>query len=156
METVSALLAFCAGNSPVTGEFPAQSQWCRPLMLSLICAWINGWVNNGEAGDLRRHHAHYDVIVMLEIWKALLRDCCRAVCQISKTCPFRNPILETFGAYNNTSYRILKKIQAWDHFTWPTQPTSSYQLINRLIEGLFNGTDFQSPTNGNIYSVTLP
>ena len=29
-----------------------------------ICAWINGWVNNGEAGDLRRHRAHYDVIVM--------------------------------------------------------------------------------------------
>ena len=26
--------------------------------------WINGWVNNREAGDLRRHHAHYDVIVM--------------------------------------------------------------------------------------------
>ena len=30
----------------------------------LICAWINLWVNNREAGDLRRHHAHYDVIVM--------------------------------------------------------------------------------------------
>ena len=26
--------------------------------------WINGWVNNGEAGDLRRHRARYDVIVM--------------------------------------------------------------------------------------------
>ena len=25
-----------------------------------------GWVNNGEAGDLRRHRAHYDVIVMGE------------------------------------------------------------------------------------------
>ena len=32
---------------------------------SLICAWINRWVNNGEAGDLRRYRAHYDVIVML-------------------------------------------------------------------------------------------
>ena len=30
-------------------------------MFSLICAWINGWVNKGEAGDLRRHRAHYDV-----------------------------------------------------------------------------------------------
>ena len=27
--------------------------------------WINGWVNNREAGDLRRHRAHYDVAVML-------------------------------------------------------------------------------------------
>ena len=28
-------------------------------------SWINGWVSNGEAGDLRRHCAHYDVIVMV-------------------------------------------------------------------------------------------
>ena len=35
-------------------------------MFSLICVWINGWVNNREAGDLRRYRAHYDVIVMSE------------------------------------------------------------------------------------------
>ena len=34
-------------------------------MFSLICALINGWVNNREAGDLRRQRTHYDVIVML-------------------------------------------------------------------------------------------
>ena len=34
-------------------------------MFPLICAWINGWVNNREAGDLRRHLVHYDVIVMI-------------------------------------------------------------------------------------------
>ena len=34
-------------------------------MFSLICAWINGWVNDREAGDFRRHRAHYNVIVML-------------------------------------------------------------------------------------------
>ena len=33
-------------------------------MFSLICAWLNGWINKREAGDLRRHRAHYDVIVM--------------------------------------------------------------------------------------------
>ena len=43
---------------------PHKGQWRRALMLSLICAWINGWVNNGETGDLRHHHAHYDVVVM--------------------------------------------------------------------------------------------
>ena len=37
--------SLCAGNSPV-------------------CAWINDWVNNREAVDLRRHRAHYDVTVM--------------------------------------------------------------------------------------------
>ena len=34
-------------------------------MFSLICVWINDWVNNREAGDLRRHRGHYDVTVML-------------------------------------------------------------------------------------------
>ena len=38
METFSALLALCAGNSPVTGEFPHEGQWRRVLMFSLICA----------------------------------------------------------------------------------------------------------------------
>ena len=33
-------------------------------MFSLICIWINGWVNNHEAGALRRHRGQYDVNVM--------------------------------------------------------------------------------------------
>ena len=61
METFSALLALCAGNSPVS---PHKGQWRGALMLSLICAWLNGWVNTREAGDLRRYRTHYDVIVM--------------------------------------------------------------------------------------------
>ena len=60
METFSALLALCVRNSPITG-----GQWRGALMFSLICAWIKDWVNNREAGDLKRHCAHYDVIVML-------------------------------------------------------------------------------------------
>ena len=52
-----------AGRAPVNSPFKSQ---CRgALMFPLICAWINGWVNNGEAGDLRRHCAHYDVTVIL-------------------------------------------------------------------------------------------
>ena len=62
---ISALLALCVGNSPVTGEFPSQSQSRGALMFSLICAWTNGWVNTRNADDLRRHRAHYDVTVMM-------------------------------------------------------------------------------------------
>ena len=60
-------------RSPV--NFPHKGQWRGALMFSLIYTWINDWVNNREAGDLRRQHGHYDVIVMLfvsgvcrEIW----------------------------------------------------------------------------------------
>ena len=65
METFSALLALCAGNSPVPVNSPHRGQWRGALMFSLICAWINDWVNNREAGDLRRHRCHHDVSVML-------------------------------------------------------------------------------------------
>ena len=43
---------------------PHKGQWRGALMFSFICVWINGWVNNREAGDLRRYRAHYDVSVM--------------------------------------------------------------------------------------------
>ena len=49
-------------RSPVNS--PHKGQWRGALMFSLICARIYGWVNNGEAGDLRRHRAHYVVTVM--------------------------------------------------------------------------------------------
>ena len=48
-------------RSPVNS--PHKGQWRGALMFSLICVWINDWVNNGEAGDLRRYRAHYDVTV---------------------------------------------------------------------------------------------
>ena len=54
--------------SPVNS--PHKSQWRGALMFSLICVWINDWVNNGEAGDLRRYRIHYAVTVML--WKYIL------------------------------------------------------------------------------------
>ena len=47
----------------VTGSL-FKGQWSGALMFSLICAWIKDWINNCEAGDLRHHRAHYDVIVM--------------------------------------------------------------------------------------------
>ena len=64
METFSTLLALCAGNSPGPVNYSHKSQWRGTLMFSLICAQINAWVNNREAGDLRRHRGHYDVNVM--------------------------------------------------------------------------------------------
>ena len=67
MTSFSALLAICEGTSPVPGEFPKQGPVTRSFDVFFDLR-INGWVNTGEAGDLRRHRAHYDVIV---IWKKL-------------------------------------------------------------------------------------
>ena len=64
METFTALLAICAGKSPVPVSSLHKGQWRGALMFSLICARINGWVNDREAGDLRCHRALYDVIMI--------------------------------------------------------------------------------------------
>ena len=50
-------------RSPVNSTH--KGKWRGCLMFSFVCTWINGWVNDRGAGDLRRYHAHYDVIVML-------------------------------------------------------------------------------------------
>ena len=63
METFSALLAICAGNSPVPSEFPAQKPVTRTFDFFYL-RWMNGWVNNGEAGDLRRRRTYYDVTII--------------------------------------------------------------------------------------------
>ena len=61
-------------RSPVNS--PHKGQWCGALIFSLICSWINDWVNNREAGDLRCHHPHYDITVMMidEALKATVKS----------------------------------------------------------------------------------
>ena len=64
METFSALLAICAVNSPVPGEFPAQ----RPVTQSFDLFFdlrLNKRLSKQSWGWwLKRNQAHYDVIVM--------------------------------------------------------------------------------------------
>ena len=71
------ILATCRKNVSNTGPWPFvrginrwpvnsphKGQRRGALMFSLICARINGWANNREAGDLRRYRAHYGATVM--------------------------------------------------------------------------------------------
>ena len=116
METFSALLAICAGihRSPVNS--PYKSQWRGALIFSLICAWINGWVNSREPVDLRRHCAHYDVIIMYlngckrHHYKsnhvfACNRHSCQGTCQISKRCRNLN--------YHTHDLNTLRDLTIW-------------------------------------------
>ena len=64
METFSALLTICAGNSPAPGEFPAQRPLARSFDVFFDLRLNNRLSKTSEAGDLRRHHPHYGVIVM--------------------------------------------------------------------------------------------
>ena len=69
-------------RSPVTS--PHKGQRRGTLIFSLICVWINGWVNTREAGDLRRYRAHYDVTVMYLIWGCFSRTG-EVICQRSNS-----------------------------------------------------------------------
>ena len=65
METLPRYQPFVRGIHRLPMNSPHKGQWRRALMFCLICAWTNGWVNNRDVGDLRRHRAHYDVTVMI-------------------------------------------------------------------------------------------
>ena len=87
------------GNSPVPVNFSHKGQWRRALMFSLISVWINGWVNNREAGDLRRHRGHYDASIMScsPIKFLRLNEIVRSV--LNNTCDRReHAIFWLFGA----------------------------------------------------------
>ena len=51
----------------VTGEFPAQRPVTRSFDVFFDLRLNKRWVNNREAGDLRRHRIHHDVIVMPQL-----------------------------------------------------------------------------------------
>ena len=86
---------------------PHKGQWRRALMFSLICAWINGWVNNREAGDPGRHRAYYDVTVMGQCNTYILKSMYE--CGIGSNLKYycindRYPLLDTFIALSNLTH----------------------------------------------------
>ena len=85
---------------------PSQTQWRRALMFSLIFSWITGWVYNGEAGGLRSHRAHHDVIVMHQHLNDLT---CFTVTTNCWSWPF---FLSSVRLFNHTSIIL--------HLTFPT------------------------------------
>ena len=123
METFSALLALCVGIHRTPVNSPHKDQWRGALMFSLILAWINSWVNNREAGDLRCHWTHYDVTVMyyddLQIDNVFVltqvrhNDVHRQKCIIGlydKSCLIR----PQHSTYYNTLMSGLKNIQVYE------------------------------------------
>ena len=154
METFYALLAICAGNSPVPVNSPNKGQWRETLMFSLICVWINGWVNNLKAGDLRRYHAHYDVIVML--WIAFTRS-------VANIAANEMDIIRVGYHFPHARVIIAKSIvtssqalhnQLWRHQQHTTRPSEVqyqwvkiYTKINTKITLSWTHKEFTTPTH---------
>ena len=103
-------------------------------MFSLICAWINGWVNNREGGDLRRHRAHYVVTFMYEIeqfvpfhitpsisWRAAIRCTLKPSNRFIRSCCLKRKFCRLH--VHSSSNRIMST------FSLPWQPLSFLPLM---------------------------
>ena len=143
------------GGSPVNS--PQKSQWRGALMFSLICARIDGWVN---ARDLRRHRAHYDVIVMFFVILKL-RYCVNILythtLKIASTDTYFNKLLEAiFHTWTNFNIGAVHCMQAResvksccstllkfysfdDSFGWAHAPLCNHGLIPAWKSNLVSG-----------------
>ena len=74
METFSALLAICEGNSPVTGEFPSQRPVTRRFDVFFDLHLIKQLSKQSWGCDLRHHRAHNDVTVIHSVNELQLRQ----------------------------------------------------------------------------------
>ena len=114
MQTFSALLALCGGNSPIIGEFPRKGQWRGALIFSLICAWTNGWANHWDASDLRRHRAHYSITVM-------------KVAKITKVTRY----IISICSWSKWSH--LRRVQQGTYFMWSVEHWSPFWIMDHLL-----------------------
>ena len=126
---ISALLALCAGNSSVTGEFPSQGPVTR--CFGVFFDLQNGWVNNRDAGDLRRRRAHYDVIVMFlanfslasfyNLRLSRLLSCnisSRCICAWIILCEDNISLVNTLLGLESYSPVPSEGLSAWDVYFW--------------------------------------
>ena len=93
----------------------------RALIFSLICAWLNAWVDNCEASDLRRHRAHYDVIVMNTIFETN-----------TKQNRFQRPL------YNQVQKILVRKITVGDIGSGNGLSSIRCRRISWTSDGIFS------------------
>ena len=132
-------------RSPVNS--PHKGLWRGGLMFSLICTRINDWVNNGEAGDLRRHRAHYDVIVMFT--RHQLRDTIWA-----------RQMTARYLEYTVIQTKINRTHSTFDYSNWSTSakyqamvPDDLFQHINRMKKAI-NGKTISYPAAFGVNLIT--
>ena len=119
---------------------PHKGQWRRALTFSLI--WINCWVNNREAGDLRRHRVHYDISVMWTSTDNLQVHQFRELLRMRYECLPTIRVFETHMRFVATlvhtskewSYQIEKKYKKHHcRYCFDMKPFTFLLASNRII-----------------------
>ena len=127
METFSALLTFVRGIHRWPVNSPHKGQWRGALMFSLICTWANEGVNDQDAGDLRRHRAHYGATVMWwSFWEgtsATSTSSRKNVIVPTKVVTIANPVMSTrmdFPVVQTITLRSSCNTGRWHIYTPPS------------------------------------
>ena len=149
METFSALLAICAGIHRLPVNSPHKDQWRGALMFSLIWAWINGWVNNREDGDLRCHRAHYDVTVMI------FTVVCMHITCIQLVIHDQQPSHQHFNVNNIQMSSLFVRVHCWLQVTLILIAGLRHLTNRQILEGPNGYAAFEDQCSNNISSATL-
>ena len=126
--------------------FPTQRPVTRNFDVSLICAWINVWVKNREAGDLRRHRAHYQAGAIFSI-TSILRQ---AVCW-----HHINPTAPSWTVYANLLQRDFLPIKSnwWYPSLGLVNGSVSWHLMSQSAVVLHNSITTCHENIGRLYSM---
>ena len=117
METFSALLALFAGNLPVNGEFPSQRPVARRFDVCLDLLLNKRLSKQSWAGDLRRYHAHCDVIVItsnaLDKLDNIQHRAIRLYLDVNQFAP-NKPINADMDWQNSKTRRHVNMLRLWN------------------------------------------
>ena len=130
---------FVRGIHRSTVNFPHKGQWRGALMFSLICVWINGWVNNREAGDLRRYRVRCDVIVMPQLELAVGNVKCNVFTHESSS--FQSAFWLTVKYIKDNWMHVHDDVIKWKHFPryWPFVRGIHRSTVNSPHKGQWRG-----------------
>ena len=101
METFSALLILCEGNSPITGEFPSQRPMTRSFdIFSLICTktkWLSkpsrpSWFETPSLSLWRHCNVHQNNDILVSVDLPIIHKTLRQLDAGQKLYPLRNPM----------------------------------------------------------------
>ena len=141
-------------RSPV--NCPHKGQWRGALVFSLICAWINGSVNNCEARDLRRRRAHYDVDVISSDSEVCLPThsgnrnkvgytYCPVICYITLSM-IRNTVVRYGVPYMDSRFRYKGTSFIWEKYL---KTACLYCIISIDV-------CITMPSHNSIYDISKP
>ena len=127
METFSALLALCAGNSSVTGEFPSQRPVARSFYVPFDLCVNKRLGKHRDAGDY-----HYDVTVMKEP-TAHINGCMYVIFAPTSICPQRTLCIF------QVKHMLVSSIPCARDVTLDWQPPVDCSIIPTELPPIFLG-----------------